>query len=99
MNPMQNNPMVQNMMNNMVGKVMQNNPIMAIINVARNGGNPMDMLKQLAPQNPQVAQAMKIVEGKNPQELESVVRNMCESRGTTPEQVAQSLGIPMPQGK
>lgn len=99
MNPMQNNPMVQNMMNNMVGKVMQNNPIMAIINVARNGGNPMDMLKQLAPQNPQVAQAMKMMEGKSPQQLKTMVNNMAKERGTTVEQVAQSLGIPMPQGK
>lgn len=96
---MQNNPMVQNMMNNMVGKVMQNNPIMAIINVARNGGNPMDMLKQLAPQNPQVAQAMKMMEGKSPEQLKTMVNNMAKERGTTVEQVAQSLGIPMPQGK
>lgn len=34
-----------------------NNPMMAMLQMARNGGNPMQMLQQMAGQNPQAAQA------------------------------------------
>lgn len=73
-----------------------NNPMMMILNAARNGGNPMTVMQQLAGQNPQVAQAMKMVQGKNPQQLKTMCENMCKERGTTVEQVAQSLGLSMP---
>lgn len=46
-----------------------NNPMMAMLQMARNGGNPMQMLQQMAGQNPQAAQAMRLIQGKNPQQL------------------------------
>lgn len=76
-----------------------NNPMMAIMQMARNGGNPMALMQQMARQNPQVAQAMQMIQGKNPQQLRSMAENMAKERGTTIEQVAQQLGIPVPSGK
>lgn len=92
------NPMA-GMMQNMVGKAMRGNPVFALMNVMKNGGNPQALLQQMAQKDGRVAQAMKMMEGKNPQQLETMVRNMCKERNTTPEAVAQSLGISLPQGK
>lgn len=91
---MNNNPMA-GMMNNMIGKAMGNNPVFALIQAMRSGGNPMALVKSMAQTDPRAAQALKIINGKNSQQLESIARNMCESVGTTPEQVARQLGIPM----
>lgn len=72
-----------------------NNPMMMLINAARGGGNPMQMLQQMAGSNPQAAQAMNILRGKNPQQVRSIVENMARQRGTTIEQLAQQMGLPM----
>ena len=71
-----------------------NNPMMAMLQMARNGGNPMQMLQQ-AGQNPQAAQAMRLIQGKNPQQLRQTAENMAKQRGTSVEEIARQLGIPM----
>lgn len=91
------NPMA--MVQNMAGKVMANNPIMAIMQVMRTGGNPMALMQQMAQTNPQMAQAMKMINGKNASELETMAKNLCKERGVNIEQVAQQLGLTLPQGK
>ncbi len=75
---------------------MMNNPAMQLMSMVRNGGNPMQMLQQLAGRNPQAAQVMRMIRGKNPQQLRSMAENMCRERGTSIEQVAQQLGIQIP---
>lgn len=90
---------VAGMMNNMVQKTMGNNPVFALMNAMRNGGNPQALLQQMAKSNPQVAQVMNMVSGKSPAELESFARNVAKERGTTLEQVAQQLGIQIPQSQ
>ncbi|MFQ7466209.1 MAG: hypothetical protein ACLRM0_13730 [[Clostridium] leptum] len=72
-----------------------NNPMMAMLQMARNGGNPMQMLQQMAGQNPQAAQAMRLIQGKNPQQLRQTAENMAKQRGTSVEEIARQLGIPM----
>lgn len=95
---MNNNPMA-GIAQNMLGKAMQGNPVFALMNAMRNGGNPMALMQQMAQKDQRVAQAMQMMDGKSPAQLETMVRNMCKERNTTPEAVAQSLGIPIPQGK
>lgn len=95
---MSNNPMA-GMMQNMVGKAMQNNPVMALMQTMRNGGNPMALMQQMAGSNPQMAQAMKMINGKNVQELETMARNMAKERGMDLEQVAQQFGLQIPGKK
>lgn len=76
-----------------------NNPLFQMINIARNGGNPMQLMQQMARSNPQVNQVMQMMDGKNPQQLRTMCENMCKERGTTIEQVAHQIGIPIPGGK
>ena len=51
------------------------------------------MLQQLASSNPQAAQALQLLSGKTPQQLQQIALNMARERGTTVEDVARQLGI------
>lgn len=64
-----------------------------LISLARSGGNPIAMLQQMAGQDPRIAQAMRIIGGKTPDQLQEIATNMARERGTTIEQVRQQLGI------
>lgn len=75
---------------------MNTNPVMMLANLARSGGNPMYLLQQMAQQsNPQAAQVMRLMSGKTPQQTRSMVEQMCRERGTSMEEMARSLGLPM----
>lgn len=76
--------------------VPMNNPILQMVNIARNGGNPMAIMQQMAKRNPQVNQVMQMMKGKNPAQLKSMAENIAKERGTTIEDVAQQLGISLP---
>ena len=64
-----------------------------MLQMARNGGNPMQMLQQMAGQNPQAAQAMRLIQGKNPQQLRQIAENMAKERGVDLNQMAHQMGI------
>lgn len=70
-----------------------NNPMMQLISMTRQGGNPMQMIQQMAANNPQAAQAVRIMQGKNSEQLRQIATNMARERGMTVEQVMQQLGI------
>lgn len=70
-----------------------NNPLMQLISMTRQGNNPMQLIQQMAANNPQAAQAMKIMQGKSPEQLKQIATNMAKERGMTIEQVMQQLGI------
>lgn len=74
-----------------------NNPMMAMLQMARNGGNPMQMLQQMAGQNPQAAQAMRLIQGKNPQQLRQIAENMAKERGVGLNQIARQMGVTLPK--
>ncbi len=77
---------------------MQGNPMMQLMQMMRGGMNPMQVLQGMAQsQNPQVMNAMKMINGKNPQQLKTMCENMCKQRGFSIEQAAQSLGLQIPQ--
>lgn len=65
----------------------------AMISMARGGGNPMQMLQQMAGSNPQIGQVMRIIDGKSPQQLEQVARNMAKERGIDLDQMARQMGL------
>lgn len=69
------------------------NPLMQLMQTARQGGNPLVMLQQMAGSNPQAAQAYQLLNGKNPQQLQQIAMNMAKERGTTVEAVARQLGL------
>ena len=70
-----------------------NNPMFQILQAVRMGRNPQMLMEQLARTNPQINQAMTMMQGKSPQEIRQMAENMCRERGTTPEQVMQMLGL------
>ena len=72
---------------------MMSNPIFQLANIARNGGNAIQMLLRMAAQNPQAAQAINMIQGKTPQQLQQIATNMAKERGTTPQEIARSLGL------
>lgn len=72
---------------------MMSNPIFQLANIARNGGNAIQMLQRMAAQNPQAAQAINMIQGKTPQQLQQIATNMARERGITPQEIARSLGL------
>ena len=72
---------------------MMSNPIFQLANIARNGGNAMQMLQCMAAQNPQAAQAINMIRGKTPQQLQQIATNMAQEIGTSPQEIARSLGL------
>lgn len=76
-----------------------NNPLFQVVSAMQRGANPMAMLQQMAQQDPRAAQAMRMVQGKNAQQLQQMAENMAKERGTTTADVARSLGIQLPGGR
>ena len=70
-----------------------NNPVIALVNAAKNGRNPVQMIQQMAGQDPQMRQFMQMVNGKNPQQLRKMAENMARERGTNVEAVIKQLGF------
>lgn len=76
-----------------------NNPLFQMINLARNGGNPIQLMQQISRSNPQVNQVMQMMNGKSSDQLRQMASNMAKERGMSLQQVAQQLGVPLPGGK
>lgn len=70
-----------------------NNIVSLLLNGVRNGNNPVQMLSNMTQNNPAVGNLMQIVQGKNPQQLEQVARNMYREAGIDIESVARQMGL------
>ena len=75
--------------------MMMNNPAAMLAQIIRQGANPQQMLRQMAASDPRIAQAVQMVNGKSPQQLEQMARNMARERGITVEDVARGLNLPL----
>ena len=76
-----------------------NNPMMQMIATMKKGGNPIAVLQSMASYHPQAAQMMKMMQGKNSQQLRQMAMNIAAERGTTVEDVARQLGITIPSDR
>ena len=72
---------------------MMNNPMMQLMQLMRNGGNPMTMLNQMTGNNPMVGQLMQSIQGKSPDALRQMAMNIAKERGIDLEQFAQQFGM------
>lgn len=70
--------------------LMGNNPMVQMINVMRNGGNPEALIQQMLGNNPQI---QRIVAGKSPHQIMQTAENMCRERGTSVDEVLARVGI------
>ena len=57
--------------------------MMMFMNGMQSGGNPMQLLQQMADQNPQIFQFM--------QQLRQMAENMAKEHGTSIEQIAEQI--------
>lgn len=70
-----------------------NNTMQTLMEAARAGKRPQDVLPQLAKQDPAVMQAMQIISGNAPQAVTGIIQNLAAKRGVTIPQLMQRLGI------
>lgn len=70
-----------------------NNPIMMLMNIARSGGNPMVAMQQMANNNPQMRQAVQMIQGKSPAELQQMAQNIARERGIDLNEFIRQMGI------
>ncbi len=59
--------------------------------------NPMDLLKQLSANNPQLKRVIEVMDGKSPQELKAYVQNVAKTQGIDLNNLAQKMGLQLPQ--
>jgi hypothetical protein len=53
----------------------------------------MALMQSMAQQNPQVAQALQMMQGKSPQQLQQMAQNMARERGVDLNQMLRQMGI------
>lgn len=70
-----------------------NNTMQTLMEAARAGKRPQDVLPQLAKTDPTVMQAMQIISGNAPQAVTGIIQNLAAKRGVTIPQIMQRLGI------
>ena len=70
-----------------------NNPVFMLVNAMQRGGDPMALMQQMAGSNPQVAQALQLIQGKSPPQLQMMTQNMAKERGVDINQMLRDLGI------
>jgi hypothetical protein len=68
-----------------------------MIQAARMGRNPMEILQQMAAGNPAAGSLLQSIRGKNPAELQQMAANLARERGTDLQTVANMLGITIPK--
>lgn len=78
---------------------MMNNPVMMLINAAQRGGNPMQLIQQMAQSDPRAAQVAKILGNKPGGQQREIVMNMARERGVDLENLARSMGISIPSNR
>ena len=76
---------------------MMNNPLLTAVQMLNAGQNPASFMQQAATRDPRIAQAMQMIRGKNPQQVEQIARNMARERGIDINALAQQLGIALPR--
>lgn len=68
-------------------------PAVQIFTAFRRGENPVKLMQQMAGGSPQIAQALQIISGKSPQQLQQIATNMARERGLDVSQIMQGLGL------
>lgn len=75
---------------------MVNNPMMFLMSAMQHGGNPQQLLMQMAQQDPQARQVLQILNGKSGVQQREIVQNMARERGVDLDALARSLGVSIP---
>lgn len=71
----------------------QNDTMRTLMEAARAGKRPQDVLPQLAKQDPTVMRAMQIISGNAPQAVTGIIQNLAAKRGVTIPALMERLGL------
>lgn len=69
------------------------NTMQTLMEAARAGKRPQDVLPQLARQDPTVMQAMQIISGNAPQAVTGIIQSLAAKRGITIPALMERLGL------
>ena len=69
------------------------NGIMDLIGLIKGAQNPMAMLQQQAPNNPQIARALQMIQGKSPDQIMQIANSLAREQGVDINQFRQQLGL------
>lgn len=72
------------------------NPLQ-MFNLLSKAKDPMNLLQQMSSSNPQLKRVLEVINGKSPQELRQYVENTAKTQGVDLNQLAQKLGLQIPQ--
>ncbi len=72
-------------------------PLMMAVQMFNGGHNPLGMLQNMAGSDPRIAQAMRMINGKSPQQLQQIAVNMARERGIDIPSLVRQLGINLPR--
>lgn len=76
---------------------MMNNPLMKMLSMFQNGGNPQYLIENMVSQNPQMKPIMNMIKGKNNNQLKETFFNMCKEKGVNPQELANQYNIKLPK--
>ncbi|OLA36571.1 hypothetical protein [Phascolarctobacterium succinatutens] len=65
--------------------------IFQMMQMVQQAGNPMGLMQQFAGQNPLMSRAMQMGQGKSPEQIQNIVRNLAKQKGMNDEQLNQFL--------
>lgn len=64
---------------------------MQILNLLQNNANPMAMMNQMFGNNPIFQQVMQMTQGKNPNQIQQIIKNVAHERGMDDQQLNQFI--------
>jgi len=67
------------------------NMMQTLFNLAMNGGNAEQTLRQAASRDPSVARLLQMTQGKNSAQVRQIAENMCRECGTNYNQMMQLI--------
>lgn len=92
---MAGNPLLSMMNgNNPMAAMMQNNPIMQMVNMMRNGGNPQALVQQMMGQNKEFENLVNSLNGKDQSQVNDMIAKMAKEKGVDLKQLATGLNMP-----
>lgn len=93
MMPMMNNPMMENVM----ARAVQGNPLFQFLQVAKSGQNPIPMMRQFAQRTPAFSKPFQMIDGKDIASQRQSAFNMAKEYGVDLNQFAARFGLTLPK--
>lgn len=64
---------------------------MQLLNLLQNNANPMGLMNQMFGSNPIYQQVMQMTQGKNPNQIQQIIKNVAQERGMNDQQLNQFI--------